>query len=220
MSSPGDSILWADGEYRNVELEVEADGLYISAQTLGGVVFTGFSLVELVGDDLTYRGFQYVDGDINDKDVINIRGSRILVTEINIRAYTCYKYLRVRESSQYVTFTYCNFENRLNLIDQNILSILVNNNQPGYHKVQYCSFKNFDGGGNDDGIEPIRIGVSSQADFVSRSLVEFCYFTRCDGDGEIISSKARQNVYRYNTFDGNTKAELVLRHGAGKYGIR
>ena len=86
-------------------------------------------------------------------------------------------------------------------------------NEPGFHKIQYCSFKNFDGSGNDLGIEPIRIGVSTQAEFDSRTTVEYCYFTNCNGDGELISNKASQNVLRYNTFEENRVAELVLRHG-------
>ena len=90
---------------------------------------------------------------------------------------------------------------------------MVNSAQPGYHKVAYCSFKNFDGTGGDLGVEPIRIGVSTQANFNSRSIVEYCYFTQCNGDGEIISHKASQCVYRYNTFDDNPYGELVLRHG-------
>ncbi|MEM9859891.1 MAG: chondroitinase-B domain-containing protein, partial [Bacteroidota bacterium] len=97
--------------------------------------------------------------------------------------------------------------------DLNILSILVDENVPGYHTIHYCSFKNFEGTGNDMGIEPIRIGVSTQARFNSRTIVEYCYFTNCDGDGELISNKASQNVIRYNTFEDNSKAELVLRHG-------
>ena len=153
-------------------------------------------------------------GNIGTDDVVNIRGSHILFTQVNIQDYTCYKYLRVRESSQFVDITYCNFENRLNLDDQNILSILVHATQPGFHKIQWCSFKNFDGIGRDLGIEPIRIGLSSQATRSSRSLVEYCYFTQCNGDGEIISSKAAENVYRYNTFEDNPLAELVLRHGS------
>jgi len=145
-------------------------------------------------------------------DVVRIYGSDVLITQINIQNYTSYKYLRVYEESRRTTISYCNFENRLNLDDQNILSILVDD-EPGYHKIQYCSFKNFDGLGADQGIEPIRIGVSSQGDLDSRTLVEYCYFTRCNGDGEIISHKSRQNVYRYNTFENNPYSELVLRHG-------
>ncbi len=209
-----DSIIWENGSYADIYMDISKDDLFISAASLGNTVFTGDSRVEITGDHITLRGFQYLNGDVGTRDVLSIRGSHILITQINIRAYRSYKYLRVRESSQYVDITYCNFENRLNLDDQNILSILVHETNPGYHKIQYCSFKNFDGSGNDLGIEPIRIGLSTQANRISRTLVEYCYFTQCNGDGEIISSKASQNVYRFNTFEDNPLAELVLRHGS------
>ena len=213
-AAANDSIIWESGTYSDIYMNITKNNLFIDAEELGGTIFKGASRVNIDGDFVTCRGFQFVGGNIGTDNVVNIRGSHVLFTQINIRAYTSYKYLRIREESQYVDVTYCNFENRLNLDDQNILSILVDDNQPGYHRVRYCSFKNFDGTGNDLGIEPIRIGVSTQADFISRSVVEYCYFTKCDGDGEIISSKATQNVYRYNTFENNPKAELVLRHGS------
>ena len=209
-----DSIIWRTGTYSDIFMNITKDRLFIAAETLGGTIFTGNSRVDIRSDHITLQGFQFLDGDIGTSDVINTRGSFNIFTQINIRAYTSYKYLRVREESQFCEITHCNFENRLNLADQNILSILVDNTNPGFHKIQFCSFKNFDGGGNDDGIEPIRIGVSSQADFISRTVVEYCYFTQCNGDGELISSKARQNVYRFNTFEDNPRAELVLRHGS------
>ncbi len=213
-AAAGDSIIWVDGLYSDVYMQISKDSLYIGAETLGEVIFQGISRVNVSADYITFRGFQYLGGNIGSLDVINITGSHGHYDEININGYRCYKYLRVREQSQYVRITHCNFENRLTVADQNILSILVDANQPGYHKIQYCSFKNFPGGGNDEGVEPIRIGLSSQANRNSRSLVEYCYFTQCDGDGEIISSKASQNVYRFNTFEDNLKAELVLRHGS------
>ncbi|TXF89762.1 T9SS type A sorting domain-containing protein [Neolewinella aurantiaca] len=214
QSSANDTIIWTDGTYADIFMDIVKNSLTIISETPGGTVFNGASRAEIDGDNIHFSGFQYVGGNIGTSDVVNIRGSNITFTQVNIRAYTCYKYLRVREESQYVDITYCNFENRLNTADQNILSILVDDNQPGYHKIRYCSFKNFPGGGNDEGVEPIRIGVSTQADFISRTLVEYCYFSQCDGDGELISSKATQNVYRFNTFEDNTKAELVLRHGS------
>ena len=209
-----DTIMWADGTYENIRMDIFKDSMTVMSETPGGTIFDGVSRTVIEGDYINFIGFQYVGGNIATLDVVDIRGSNILFTQVNIRAYRCFKYLRVRETSQYVDITHCNFENRLNVADQNILSLLVSRDQPGYHRIRYCSFKNFPGGGNDEGVEPIRIGVSSQADFSSRSVVEFCYFTQCDGDGEIISSKASQNVYRFNTFENNTKAELVLRHGS------
>lgn len=209
-----DSIIWESGIYSDIYMDITKDNLFIAADTLGGTVFNGASKVRITGDYITLQGFQFVGGNIGTSDVINTYGSYNHFNQINIRAYTSYKYLRIREECQYVTVSYCNFENRPNLDDQNILSILVNENQPGYHKIQHCSFKNFNGTGDDMGIEPIRIGLSTQANRNSRSLVEYCYFTHCDGDGELISSKAGQNVYRFNTFENNPKAELVLRHGS------
>ncbi len=213
-AASNDSIIWQAGIYDDIYMNITKSNLYIGSVELGATIFSGASSVKITGDYITLEGVQFVDGNIGTSDVINTYGSYNNFNQINIRAYTCYKYLRIREECQYVNVTYCNFENRLNLADQNILSILVNENQAGYHKIQHCSFKNFDGGGNDDGIEPIRIGLSTQADHISRSLVEYCYFTQCNGDGELISSKATQNVYRYNTFEDNPKAELVLRHGS------
>ncbi len=213
-AASNDTIMWDDGTYRNIIMDIDNSNLYITAETRGRVIFTGSSRVLVDGDFVTLDGFQFLDGNIGTNHIISISGSNNVFTQLNIKGYTCHKYLIVREQSQFCDVTYCNFENRINLDDQNILSILVDNDQPGFHKIQHCSFKNFDGTGNDLGIEPIRIGVSSQANFNSRSTVEYCYFTQCNGDGEIISSKASQNIYRHNTFENNPRSELVLRHGS------
>ena len=213
-ASEGDSILWEDGIYMHIFMEIKNPGLYIASENLGMAIFSGGSSVRIFSDNITLHGVQFIDGDIGSDDVINTSGSYNYFSEINIHGYDSYKYLVIREECQYNTVIHCNFENRVNLDDKNILSILVSASQPGYHKIQYCSFKNFAGSGNDLGIEPIRIGLSTQADRNSRSVVEYCFFTECDGDGEIISSKASQNVYRHNTFANNSKAELVLRHGS------
>ncbi|KAA3636757.1 MAG: T9SS C-terminal target domain-containing protein [Bacteroidetes bacterium] len=213
-AATNDSIIWETGTFSNIYMNITKSNLFIGSDTLGGTIFTGASRVRITGDYITLEGLQFVGGNIGTNDIINTYGSYNHFNQLNLKDYTCYKYLRIREECQYNRVTYCNFENRLNLDDQNILSILVDDTNPGYHKIQHCSFKNFEGTGNDMGIEPIRIGLSTQADHISRSLVEYCYFTQCDGDGELISSKATQNVYRYNTFENNSKAELVLRHGS------
>ncbi len=212
QASHGDTIAWQSGIYSDVRMEIDKDGLVIIADTLGTVLFTGVSRVIIDADEILFSGFQYIGGFIGNLDVMRIYGSDVTLTHVNIQNYTCHKYLVVDEVSRRTTISHCNFENRLNLDDKNILSILVDN-EPGYHKIQHCSFKNFEGIGNDQGIEPIRIGLSTQGHLESRTLVEYCYFTRCNGDGEIISHKSRQNVYRYNTFEDNPVSELVLRHG-------
>jgi hypothetical protein len=213
-AASGDIIEWTSGTYSNIFMNITKSNITIQAQTAGDVIFNGSSRVELRGSNLNFIGFQYSGGDIGTSNVMRIYGSNITVSDINISGYTCYKYLIVEQNTQYVTVQYCNFENRINTPDQNILSILVGST-PGYHLVRYCSFKNFVGSNTlgDAGVEPIRIGVSTTASNQSRSIVEYCYFTGCDGDGEIISHKATQCVYRYNTLENNQYGELVLRHG-------
>lgn len=212
LASAGDTIVWAPGTYSNTNMTLNKDGLIVTAEPYGTTLFKGSSKVTINANNVTFAGFQYLGGAIGSTDVMKVFGSDVLITHVNIQNYTSRKYLIVDEDSKRTTISYCNFENRLNYADQNILSILVDT-EPGYHKIQHCSFKNFDGTGNDEGVEPIRIGVSSQGTRDSRTLVEYCYFTKCNGDGEIISHKSRQNVYRYNTFENNPVAELVLRHG-------
>ncbi|MEQ8546496.1 MAG: chondroitinase-B domain-containing protein [Cyclobacteriaceae bacterium] len=212
QANAGDSVVWEAGLYKDVFMVINVKGLVVIADSPGSVIFSGGSKVEIEADEVVLSGFQFVGGDIGSDHVISNWGSDVLITQINIQSYECYKYLIVDEDSRRTTISHSNFENRVTVADQNILSILVDN-EPGYHKIQYCSFRNFPGNGNDEGVEPIRIGVSSQGHLDSRTVVEYCYFENCDGDGEIISNKATQNVIRYNTFINNTKAELVLRHG-------
>ena len=217
----GDTIEWINGTYSNIFMDITVAGITVQAATSGGVIFNGASRVKIDKDanDVTFTGFQYIGGDIDTDHVAIIYGSNVLFENINIAEYTSYKYLIVDDESQYATIKNCNFEHRVNNPDQNILSILVSSSQPGFHKVQYCSFKNFDGEPNDEGsigdagVEAIRIGVSTTATYESKSIIEYCYFTNCNGDGEIISHKARECIYRYNTFENNPNSELVLRHG-------
>lgn len=217
-ANTGDVIEWVSGTYSDIFMDITKSDITVQAASIGEVIFNGTSRVEIDGNNVTFNGFQYNGGDIGTSHVVRIYGNNVLFEHINISEYTSYKYLIIEDESQYTTISYCNFEHRVNNPDQNILSILVNENQPGFHKVQYCSFKNFDGepdGGSvgDAGVEPIRIGVSTSANYESKSIVEFCYFTQCNGDGEIISHKATECIYRYNTFNDNPEGELVLRHG-------
>lgn len=210
----GDIIKWTSGSYPDIDMIITKSNITITAVTPGEVIFNGNSKATLSGSNIIFSGFQYKGDNIGTNNVINITGSNNAITDINISGYTSYKYLIIGNACQNVVVSYCNFENRINTPDQNILSILVGTS-PGYHKIRYCSFKNFIGSNTsgDAGVEPIRIGVSSTAANKSKSIVEYCYFTKCNGDGEIISHKATQCIYRYNTFINNPYGELVLRHG-------
>lgn len=224
-ATAGDVIEWVNGIYSDIFMDIDPSGVIVRAQTLGEVVFTGASRTIIDGSDVTFIGFQYVGGNIlvegststQDQTIITVDGSNVNISQLNFSAYTCWKYLRIRDSSQYTNVSYCNFENRINYADQNIFQIDVAADQPGFHNISFCSFKNFTGDplndtNGDDGVEPIRVGSSSQSLRSSRTTVEYCYFTSCNGDDEIISGKATDCVYRYNTLEANN-GEIVLRHG-------
>ena len=212
-----DVIIWLPGTYENIYLNINREKVTVKAKLLGKTIFTGNSRDYISGDGAILKGIQFLDGNSGDADVIVLAGDRIRVEEVNIARYSCHKYLYMKRSTQYNVLYKCNFEKRLNDIDKNIISIGVSDKQPGFHKIQYCSFRNFDGTGFDLGVEPIRIGSSARSEFDSKTIVEYCYFTNCNGDGELISNKSCKNIIRYNTFENNPLAEVVLRHGNDTY---
>jgi len=172
----GDIIQWANGAYSDIYMDIDVDGITVTAETAGSVIFNGSSRTRIRGNEVTFSGFQYIGVNILiegststiDQTIVTIDGSNASVSDLNFSENTCWKYMRIRDSSQYSTVSYCNFENRLNYADQNIFQIDAAQDQPGFHKVRYCSFKNFTGDtendtNGDDGVEPIRTGSSSQS---------------------------------------------------------
>ena len=212
----GDTILWSEGNYGDVNLVLEIDHIYFLAKKVGGTIFTGSSTLEVKGDGNTVAGFQFEGGKI-EGDVIDIYGNNNTIEHVNIHAYDSHYYLRIRPDCQYNKITYCNFEAKPETQESSVVQIEATEGLPGYHIVSHCSFKNHTappGSGADYGIEALRIGYSYQRMFISRTIVEYCYFEKCNGDYEIISCKARENIMRYNTFHNNGPAHLTLRHGS------
>jgi hypothetical protein len=84
----------------------------------------------------------------------------------------------------------------------------------GNNKIQYCSFQHLPGMGGDYGNECIRIGNSSYATIISRTIVEYCYFEDTGlGDSETISVKSMENVLRFNTMRNNQQTNFCFRNG-------
>ncbi|NJK95860.1 MAG: hypothetical protein HC905_13965 [Bacteroidales bacterium] len=212
----GDTIKWAPGTYEDVSWVILKDGIIVIASELGKTVFTGSSKVELQASHIVFSGFQFAGGKING-DVCKVTGSHNLLEHLNFSAYHSKYYLNIVAACRYNTIRYCNFERKPEDVQSSVVQIQVDEKQPGYHVIAWCSFLNHTApynSGGDYGIEALRIGYSFQAKFISRTTVEYCYFSRCNGDGEIISSKARENMYRYNTFENNGESHFTLRHGS------
>lgn len=212
----GDSITWSPGIYQDVNLDLKTNDVVFLAARSGATTFSGSSALIISGSGNIVSGFQFIGGIIKG-DVVDISGSRNTIQHINIFNYDSHYYLRVRPDCQYNKIVYCNFEAKPEAQESSVVQIEASENTIGYHVISHCSFRNHtapEGAGGDYGIEALRIGYSYQRMFTSRTLVEYCYFEKCNGDYEIISCKARENLMRYNTFINNGPAHLTLRHGS------
>ena len=134
-----DSIVWEKGNYNDVHLIVEADGLFFLAEEPGGTIFSGNSTLEVEGDNNTISGFQFVGGK-TEGDVIDISGDNNSVVHINIQSYDSHYYLRVRPNCQYNSISYCNFESKPETQESSVFQIEATEGLPGYHLVSHCTF--------------------------------------------------------------------------------
>jgi hypothetical protein len=212
QASAGDTIILADGTYFNNTLEISKSNIAVRAATLGGVILNGTNDIQILGNYIVLSGFQFKSGSIGGT-VINVSGSHNTMTQLNFKGYSAQKYINLQ--GQYNEISFCNFENKPVTAPQgDLIHITPDAALPGYNKIRYCSFQNMPGAGGDNGNECIRISNGSTSTYISRTIVEFCYFNNTGmGDSEAISVKCRENVLRYNTCVNNQRAMFCFRNG-------
>ncbi|MCF8381534.1 MAG: T9SS type A sorting domain-containing protein [Bacteroidales bacterium] len=215
VASTGDIIVLADGTYLNANVVIRANGITVRPETIGGAFLNGQQSIEISGNNNTFKGFQFTAGDNGDGSIIDVSGDKNILTQLNFNGYSSKKYIVIKAGSQFNEISYCNIENKpVTAVTGCTIQISTSPSVPGYHKISHCSFKNFPGPGGDYGNEPIRIGLSTERDNNSRTIVEHCYFTNVGlGDSESISIKSCENICRYNTFSNNPEGLLVFRNG-------
>jgi len=214
-ANSGDEIVLTNGTYLNNTISISKSNITVRAATLGGVYLNGTNAINISGNYVTFSGFQFTSGNIADSEIINIYGNNNTLSQLNFNGYHAKKYIHINADTQYNVIENCNIENKpVDAVIGCLIQITTTPTKPGYHKIRHCSFQNFPGPGGDYGNEPIRIGLSTEMNNASRTIVEFCYFENVGlGDGESISLKSCENVCRYNTFTNNPKGQLVFRHG-------
>ncbi len=214
-SATGDVIVLADGTYLNSVVSINKSNITVRAATPGGVFLNGTQEINIAGDYNTFSGFQFTSGNIGESEIINVYGDHNILTQLNFNGYFAKKYIHINGETRYNEITYCNIENKpVEAVPGCLIQITTSETIPGYHKIRYCTFKNFPGPGGDYGNEPIRIGLSTEMTNKSRTVVEYCYFNNVGlGDGESVSVKSSENICRYNTFTNNPQGQLVFRHG-------
>jgi hypothetical protein len=215
-ASSGDVVVLTNGVYINNTLSISKSNITVKAATPGGVFLNGTNAITISGSNVVFSGFQFTSGDIGTGTVIEVTGSSNIVTQLNFSDYYAAKYIRISDGSQYNQITFCNFQKKPAAAQIGCtVQISTSPTVPGYHKIRYCSFQNYYGVGGDNGNEPIRIGLGSERDNVSRTVVEKCYFNNTGlGDGETISIKSGENTVRFCTFTNQQNGTLSFRNGA------
>lgn len=214
-ASSGTIIVLADGTYNNNIFNIRGNNITVRAENSGGVYLNGNNDITISGNYVTFSGFQFTTGDIGDAVMLKVTGNYNKVTQCNWDGYSAKKYITLKAGGQYNEVSYCNFENKpASATTGNLVHIEPHVSLPGYHVIKYCSFQNMPGDGGDYGNEPIRISNGATSTYVSRTIVEFCYWNNTGlGDSESISIKCRENTIRYCTFTNQQNAKLVFRNG-------
>lgn len=224
--SPGDTIVLANGEWKDFEILFTGIGtkdkpITLTAQDKGRVFITGQSNLRLAGEYLVVSGLVFKDGYTPTSEVISFRRNKehlanhSRVTEVVIDAFNNPE----RTESDYWVVMY----GRHNRFDHNYLAGKNNNgvtmavrlnteaSQENHHLIDHNYFGHRPILGSNGG-ETLRIGTSHYSLSDSYTLVENNYFDRCDGEVEIISNKSGNNTFRGNVFF-ESRGTLTLRHG-------
>jgi len=213
----GDVIILADNTYSNTgTINIGTSNITVSSETPGGVVFNGDSKCIITGNNITFSGFQFINGNVGDNgNVIDIKGNYNIITQCNFSNVVSHNYLHFHEGSHHNELTYSNIGEKPATMNAGPgIQITTSSTVVNHTKISHCTFLNFDGDGDDFGNEPIRIGLRKEQNNMSAAVVEYCYFENLGkGDSETISVKSASNVIRYNTFNNNPQGQLVFRHG-------
>ncbi|MEQ8312131.1 MAG: polysaccharide lyase 6 family protein [Sphingopyxis sp.] len=227
-AQPGDTILLADGEWRDFQAVFTGAGvagkpITLAAQTKGQVVLTGQSNLRLAGRHLVVSGLVFRGGHSPTGEVISFRrdSKQVAVdsrlTEVVIDAFS--KPDRRAEDIWVALYgtgnrvDHSHFEGKTNA--GVTLAVIRPKGQPdaNNHRIDHNYFGPRPPLGSNGG-ETIRIGTSEESLTDSRTVVERNIFDRCSGEVEIVSVKAGGNILRDNLVL-RSQGAFVLRHGNG-----
>lgn len=217
----GDTVLFAAGTYKDMQLKLSKDGVVVNAE--GEVVFTGASSIRLTCSHAVVEGFVFrkldtsVKGGIltsakgtekNRFSRITIDGSGSTPSEVDSKWVNLYG--RQHEVS------YCTFNDKRNM--GCLLVVWLEEGIVPAHRICNNFFSRpytitNDKGKPRNGQEAIRIGTSDFSLQEGRCLVRSNHFYRVNGErAEVISNKSCGNVYEGNLFE-ECDGSLTLRHG-------
>jgi len=222
----GDTIVLANGEWRDFEIVITGTGnadapITVTAQNKGQVFLTGQSSLRIGGEYIVVSGLVFRDGYSPRGEVISFRrtkddiASNSRVTETVIDHFS--------KPDRYESDYWVGLYGQNNRFDHNHLVGKTNKgvtlavrldseeSRDNGHVIDFNYFGPRPVLGSNGG-ETLRIGTSRYSMFDSNTVVENNIFDRADGEVEIISAKSGGNVFRGNVFL-QSRGTLTLRHG-------
>lgn len=224
----GDSIILADGEWRDFQAIFTGEGradkpITLTAQTKGKVVLTGQSNLRIGGRHLVVSGLVFRNGFSPTSEVISFRrDSRMLAQDVRVTEVVIDSYSKTdrRAEDMWVALygtgnrvDHSHFEGKTNA--GVTLAVIRRAGQPldNHHRIDHNYFGPRPPLGSNGG-ETIRIGTSDESLSASNTIVERNIFDRTSGEVEIVSVKSGGNILRENLILSSQGA-FVLRHGNG-----
>jgi len=223
---PGDTVVLANGEWRDFEILFTGEGregkpITLTAEEKGKVFLTGRSNLRIAGKHLVVSGLVFKDGHSPTNTVIAFRRTKgdyayhSRITEVVIDNFN--------NPERYETDFWVMMYGKNNRFDHNHLVGKSNqgvtmavrldseDSRENRHRIDHNYFGPRPVLGSNGG-ETLRIGTSRYSLTDSLTVVENNYFDRCNGEVEIISSKSGGNEFRGNVFF-ESRGTLTLRHG-------
>ena len=228
--APGTVVIWADGYYKNVTLDLDCSGtasepVVVRAETPGRVFFRGASSVVLRGSHTEVNGFVFDEMDRSgNKDIVRFeKGSSFCkVSDCLLDgastaedASATSKWVRMYGTDN--EFSGCTIRDKKDLgVTLELFPEGVSLRHKVLRNVFYHPVGHFSSGYSGiNGQEIIRVGTSSVSMQEAFCEVSGNVFLECVGEnGEIISNKCCRNSYTSNVFEYCWGA-LTLRHGNG-----
>ena len=221
---PGDTIVLADGVWRDFEIVLEGHGteeapITLTAQNKGKVVISGRSNLRIAGEHLVVSGLVFKDGYTPTNTVVSFRRSKeklanhSRITEIVVDHFN--------NPERHETDFWVMMYGKHNRFDHNYLAGKSNKgvtmavrldseaSQENHHRIDHNYFGHRPILGSNGG-ETLRIGTSAYSLSNSFTVIESNYFDRCNGEVEIVSSKSGRNTFRGNLFF-ESQGTLTLR---------
>jgi poly(beta-D-mannuronate) lyase len=218
-AKPGDTLILADGMYRDTVLNLRGNGertrpILIRAATPGKVIFTGASAITLedsVGIVLSSLVFERGTAEpFLLRDTRFCRITECVIRECNADGKRIHWIRIAGARSEGNRVDHCFTSGKRT--DGVVLTVEgASGKMPQHNRIDHNHFKDVIKAVN-NGMETIRVGTSGFSQLPSHTVVEHNLFENASGDAEIISNKSCDNVYRNNTFL-RCEGGVVMRHG-------